>query len=281
MDTQQSINQSKVKIPVPTSAPSQPIPVSEDTDDIVLFDLGDNIQLSESQDSIYHYFVASPVFAGFGNLNSPERMIFLDTLSKASSPLKNYLTSSDTTELIFSLGKESGCNDSQISEIGILIRDLLTGKVFIKDFSLVVSSRLGIDDIKAGEITNNIISKSFGPIIEDVKRIQRSKFPDKIMQLQKEGRPEGLTRSEAPRLPQRPSEERGSTERTSANVQPPMMDIRPQPAPPQRPEFKIPDLVPKIEVKSQSNTGAQKSLEEELEKVANVIDLRSKLEDKP
>lgn len=249
-----NIQQSEQNILRPIPPP--PILVSDEfADKNILIPIPDDIigtiKLSESPDSIYHYFVASPVFAGFGNLNSPERMLFLDNLSKVSPSLKNYLTSSDTTELIFSLGKEAGCDDSQISEIGILIRDLLTGKIFIKDFSITLASKLGIDDTRAGEIANKIISRSFGPIIEDVKRIQRSKFPEKIMQLQKEGRPEGLTQT-------RPPVQASSMPGPQQSPQAPRLDTRP----------------PATEVKPLDSI--QKSLEEELEKVASVIDLRGK-----
>lgn len=237
--------QSDQNILRPPSPPVNPV-ANEFTDEDILISIPDDvvsiINLSESPDSIYHYFVASPVFAGFGDFNSPERILFLDNLSKVSSSLKNYLTSSDTTELIFSLGKEAGCDDGQISEIGVLIRGVLTGKIFIKDFPTTISSNLGIDDIKAGELANKLISKSFGPIIEDVKRIQRSKFPEKIMQLQKEGRPTGLNQTKPP------------------------IQASPMPDPRQPPQ------TPATEVKPLE---AQKSLEEELEKVASVIDLRN------
>ncbi|MDO8496591.1 MAG: hypothetical protein Q7S43_04070 [bacterium] len=268
----------------PIPRPENPAP-NEFADENILIpvpdDVIDIIKLSEAPDSIYHYFVASPMFAGFGDLNSQERVYFLQDFSKTSLNLRNYLTSADTVELIFSVGKDSELDDSQISELGILIRELLTGKIFIKDFSIALSSRIGIDDIKAGGIANKIISQSFAPIIEDVKRIQRSKFPEKITQLQKEGRPAGLNQAKPP-----PLESRGEAPRLPAQLpKPPMMDIRPNPAPTpqpqQRPEFKIPDLAPKIEVKPQSKEGGnqvQKSLEDELEKVANIIDLRNKSE---
>ena len=160
-------------------------------------------ELSESPDAVYHYFVASPMYAGFGDLNTPERILFLDSIYRISLNLRNYLTSGDTVELIFSIGKEYNFEDGKISQLSMLVRELLVGKIFIKDFPTTISSKLGIDDIKAGEIANKIISKSFGPIIEDVKRIQRSKFPDKIAQIQKESQPAGLTQPGARREPAR------------------------------------------------------------------------------
>lgn len=251
-------------------------------------------ELSNEDALLYEYFIASPYIADFDDLNSNEHKVFLGFYSNLTLNLKTFFAASQTANVIYSIGREYNLGDNKISKIGATIRELLVGNIFIKDFPNAISLKLGIDDIKAGEITNKIISQSFGPIIEDVKRIQRSKFPDKIMQLQKEGRPTGLSqtkvesRSEAPRLPERLEK-------------PPMTDIRPSPTPtppPQqrplqqvpsttlgtgqgRPEFKIPDLGPKIEVKPQSKEGGnqvQKSLEDELEKVANIIDLRNKSE---
>lgn len=156
-------------------------------------------KLSESPDSIYHYFVASPMYAGFGNLNSPDRLYFLDYINSASPALKNYLTSADTVEVIFSTGKEHDLEDHQITDLGILIRELLTGKVFIQEFPTTMALKLNIADNIAGEIANKLISQSFVPIIEDIKRLQRSKFPDKIQQLQKQSQqPQILTQQPSP-----------------------------------------------------------------------------------
>lgn len=229
------------------------------------------VELSESPDSVYHYFVASPMYAGFGDLKSNERILFLDGLSRMSPGLKNYFTSADTPEIIFSIGKEYGFEDPQISRLGVLVRELLTGKIFIQDFPMAISSKLGIDDIKAGEIANKIISKSFGPIIEDVKRIQRSKFPDKISQIQKQSQPSGLTQPTAradsaqAARPITPPEIKPAT---PSPTQPPPTPIvsptptmvrpapppagRPSPLPPP-PDLKIPNLPPQTLSQPQSS----------------------------
>src|SRR3990167_8900680 len=150
---------------------------------------------------IYTYFTASPYFAGFDSYESPERKIFLSSFRSLSPSLREFLSSDTTASTIFTTGQSYNLDDNQIFTLAKAVRELLLGKIFIKDFPLTLSSKLGIDDIKAGEIANKIISKSFGPIIEDVKRIQRSKFPDKIMQMQKESRPEGLNQASAKPAP--------------------------------------------------------------------------------
>ncbi len=231
--------------------------------------------------SLYQYFIASPLFAGFKDPNGNDRKIFLSQYIDFSPSLKNYLASTETATVILSTAQNYELDDGQTYQIAATIRELLTGKVFIKDFPITLSSKLGIDDIKAGEIVNKIISQSFGPIIEDLKRVQRSKFPDKIMQMQKEARPEGLNQASAKPAP------------IKTDVEPPKpTEVQPQRSIPQpsalqqmRPIIPQGPKLPRPEVESQrppedgNGNKAQKSLEEELEKVANVIDLRNKPKD--
>ena len=246
--------------------------------------------------SLYQFFIASPLFAEFTDFESPDRRIFLDQFGSLSLNLREFISSPDTATAMFSVGLSYDLEDHQISKIAGAVRELLLGKIFIKDFPITLSSKLGIDDIKEGEIANKIISKSFGPIIEDVKRIQRSKFPDKIMQMQKESRPEGLNQASAKPAPIKTEVEPPKPTEVQPQrptLQPPTpQQMRPStqvPPQPQKPQFKIPDLgqsfssppskldsVQPQGVNSGNGDKAQKSFEEELEKVAGVIDLRNK-----
>ena len=284
--------------------------------------------------SLYQYFVSSPLFAGFVDLASNERKIFMSQYATLPSSLKTYLASTETSGTILATSLEFSLDDNQTSAMAESLRKLILGEIFIKDFPTTISSKLGIDDIKAGEIVNKIVSASFGPIIEDVKRIQRTSFPYKVMALQKEAQPPGL--SPRPSVPEEikgmPLTQPGARQ-DAQSVRPPTMQpptqpkaepvanlpAQPNPLPPTptRPEpsrpplqmsppsnqpaqpapepklapkeqqFKMPDLgsIDTIQQGGQTNQpgsgqNPQKSLEEELEKVANVIDLRTTEENK-
>ena len=239
--------------------------------------------------SLYQFFISSPLFAEFKNLDGNDHRIFIAQFIGLSPPLRNYLSSTETAATILATALNYELTDNQVSKIAGTIRELVLGKIFIKDFPITISSKLGIDDIRAGQIVNTIISQSFGPIIEDIKRIQRSKFPDKIQQLQKEARPTGLTRPQAGRMgearpegaAQRPEDRpQQSPLRSVENVRPPqptsrIPEDRPQQLPP-RPQFKVPDLSGIQVPPSTPSDKAQHSLEAELEKPSGVIDLRNK-----
>lgn len=272
--------------------------------------------------------------------------------------LKNYLASTDTSGAILSAGLEFNLDDHQTSAMATALRELVIGKIFIKDFPAAISSRLGIDDVKAGGLVNKLVSQSFGPIIEDIKRIQRGKFPDKVMAMQKESQPAGLSprpsipegiknmpltqpgaRSEVqsvrpmptpplqsqPVKPPQPSPQPARPvdlsqvrqaqdrppisnlpiapklpEQPVIKPEPPKPPVQIPPKPPElsprnlgqvsqnRPQFKIPDLgslgsAPQDAgqtLRQDQGQATKKSLEEELEKVANVIDLRATSEEK-
>jgi len=211
--------------------------------------------------SLYQYFTASPLFAGFNDFGGNDRKIFMAEYASMSSSLKNYLSSTETAASIATVGSNYRLEDNQVYRMAATIRELITGKIFIKDFPVTLSSKLGVDDLKAGEIANKIISQSFGPIIEDVKRIQRNKFPDKIQQLQKETKPETLTQPTAkpiePRQAPTPAQQLNNDQQL-------MTDDK-------RPIIKPTEVKPQLKINE-----AQRSLEEELKKVASVIDLRNK-----
>ena len=260
MDENTTITRPKISSQPPT------IPTGGATD-VILQNAPSYIDYSANDpDSAYHYFVASPMYAGFGDLNSPERISFLDDYFRMSFPLKKYLSSADTADFLFSLRDKYNLDDSFMSEISIQIRKLLCGEIFIKEFPSVIASTLSLDNIKANNLTNEIISQSFGPIIEDVKRIQRNKFPDKITNLRKEGQPAGLTRPEA--LGQTQPLTQSGLAQPQPSLEVPSLEVKPQ--------FKMPPDLDGTTPFTNPKDKAQESLEEELKKVASVIDLRNK-----
>lgn len=281
---------------------------------------------SQDDKDLYQYFIASPYLAGFDDLKDVKRALFLDEFKKLSLNLKNFIISGETAKTIFTAAQDAGLEENKIYQTGEIIRELVLGKIFIKELPIILGAKLLLDENKASELTNKIISQSFGPILEDIKRIQRSKFPDKIAQIQKESQPTGITQPTARPIPPRPvatevgprNEVRPQPQpppiRSVESIQPPRLEVPPQkpevglqkqpevqlqkPAP--RPQFKMPNLgpldlardkqpvvresspqatAPRPDLETRTDfksTDAQKSLEQELEKVAGVIDLRNK-----
>lgn len=200
--------------------------------------------ITDSQIGTAEYFIASPFFAGFEDLKSVEYGKFLDIFETLGPYTKTYFSSPETSETIYSLGTKFELNDTEISAIASLVRDIIIGNVFIKDFPNLISSKLNIEEQKAKEIADYIISKSFQTIFEDVKKIQRTKFPQRIEQMR-------------------------SAPQSASN--PPLPQGQPSVTPPFVPPFTKPPVL-----KAPQSRPVNKSLEDELEKVASIIDLRNR-----
>lgn len=251
----------------------------------------------------YQYFLASPFFAELVDFDAPDTKIFIKSFCGLSIPLRDFLSSPDVAAVIISLGEKYGLQEKQITSFSKLIKDLILGKIFIKDLPVNLSSNLRIDEMKSSQLINDLVSQSFGPIIEDIKLIQRTKFPDRVMTMRETIKPPNLPAQKPPIL----QEMRPPLSRPPLNQQQirPVMPQRPSymsppttrppisPQPQNRPQFRVPNLSPFDSAQSkpldtaqgksldsalnrqQGSTDIQKSLDDELEKVANVIDLRT------
>jgi len=80
------------------------------------------------------------------------------------------------------LGQTFGLSFEQKTELTRIIRDILLADAFWGDFPTLVSSRLGIGVDMANQIVKAITTELFAPAMEDIKKMQREKFSDKIAQ---------------------------------------------------------------------------------------------------
>lgn len=236
----------------------------------------------------YQYFIASPYFAGLSSANDDGVKAFANSYISLSQPLKDFIASEETATTITLVAIKYELEEKQISQLAQTLRELVLGSIFIKDLPNTLTTKLGVDEAKAQEIINKIVSESFGPIIEDVKRIQRSKFPDKIMQLQKEARPEGL--NPKPQIPegiknmplnrpspiqaqsqkqapqqiqtspqpavQRPPQSQSIPPLQSGSVRPPSVAPQPQPVQPTTPKPNLPPQLPQPQPGSRTSESA-------------------------
>lgn len=100
-----------------------------------------------------------------------------------SEPVKNILTDLSTAEFVEEkLGPAFGLNAEQKAEITRIIRDILLADAFIDDFPTLISQKLGIDSGTANQIEQRVVNELFAPAIEDIKKMQREKFADRIVQ---------------------------------------------------------------------------------------------------
>lgn len=97
--------------------------------------------------------------------------------------IQNISTDPSTAEFIEEgLGQTYELNAEQKAELTRIIRDILLADVFLGDFPMIISQKLNIDTGTASQIAQKIVNELFAPAVEDIKKMQRERFADRIAQ---------------------------------------------------------------------------------------------------
>ncbi len=124
--------------------------------------------------SLSPYFVDTSTSPGFNWEN------YQDKIDRLSEDLFGLLIDDATSEFIKSLTQKYVQLSVQGPDIARLIRDVVIGDVFIGDMPRELSQRLDIDHQLAREVANQIVSQLFTPVLEDLKKVHREKFPGRL-----------------------------------------------------------------------------------------------------
>lgn len=118
---------------------------------------------------------------------SPSGENFFEEYTKKVTPLsasiKNVLMDDSTTNFVEEdLGSTFGLNLEQKTEVLRIVRDILLGDLFAGDMIVTIAQKLNVDQTTAQQIRDKIVKELFAPAIEDIKKIQRERFPDRTKQ---------------------------------------------------------------------------------------------------
>ncbi len=101
---------------------------------------------------------------------------FQDKIEIISEVLFALLVTEETSEFIKSLTQKYVQLSVQGPDIARIIRDVVLADVYIGDMPAQISSKLGVEQNTALEISRAIVSQLFAPVIDDIKKLQLQKF---------------------------------------------------------------------------------------------------------
>lgn len=136
---------------------------------------GNNIQ---QLFNLHPYFVDSSKTPGF----NWEK--FQDKIDALPDSLYDILVDEKTSDFIKLLTQKYIQLSVQGPDLARLIRDVVIGDIFFGDIPSEISKKLGIDSGIAREIANLIVSQLFAPVLDDIKKVQATKFPGRVSQPQ-------------------------------------------------------------------------------------------------
>jgi len=94
--------------------------------------------------------------------------------------LQNILMDSPTMEFVAEISDTYHLLESQARELSRIMGNVIIGDLFIGNMTSEIGERLNLPPETAQQIRNQIVSELFAPAIEDIKKVQREKFANKI-----------------------------------------------------------------------------------------------------
>jgi len=134
--------------------------------------------------SVQQGFQLSPYWVDGLGVPSFDWKKYQDKIDIMPESLYNVLISDNAPALIESIIQNYSLSLVQGSDIARVARDVVLADVYIGDMPSEISKRLGIDQNTGREIANQIVSQIFTPAIEDIKKMQAAKFPNRVAQRQ-------------------------------------------------------------------------------------------------
>lgn len=108
---------------------------------------------------------------------------YMNRVRNLPESIKQTLTDSATADYIIeTIAPHFSLEEEQVTELTRIIRDILLGDLFIGDMSTNISQKLNVDQQVTQQIQEKMINDLFANAIEDIKKIQREKFPDRVGQ---------------------------------------------------------------------------------------------------
>lgn len=124
----------------------------------------------------------SPFYAGAGAEPDESVNNFLRDFELLPKSLQDFLLSAETSNTIASLSEHYDLGLIETELTAWVIRNVVTGDIYIKNLPGLLSSIAGIETGKSNQLANQIVSRVLAPVVEDIKQIQKQRFPDRIKQ---------------------------------------------------------------------------------------------------
>lgn len=153
--------------------------------------------------------IYSPYEVDFKELLSSEKTwnVFANKFIKLPFAVKDIIVSRTTADYLKILYSRIGLDQNQSADLSRIIRDVLLTDIFLGDFPTLISQKLNIETKTASQIVQRVVNELFAPAIEDIKKMQREKFEDRITQI----RSGQIRQSPTPQQPLIPAQSRRPT----------------------------------------------------------------------
>lgn len=146
--------------------------------------------------SYEQYLQFSPYFAQKDVEKKEDCLKFFKSFDALPQSVKNLLTSLDTTEKIINAGKTFGLDEFDTEATSLAVRKIATGEIFVGDGANFIANETELSRERAKSLIGLIVNEILAPALDDIKKIQAQKFPEKVT---------GISEISKPFTPARPT----------------------------------------------------------------------------
>lgn len=105
---------------------------------------------------------------------------FSARLSALPQSTQNIIFDTSTMEFFMDLAETYSLDANQSELLSKITGNTILGNIFVGDMMNEIAQKLGLNQRVAQQVRIQIINELFAPAIEDIKKIQKEKFPNRI-----------------------------------------------------------------------------------------------------
>lgn len=154
--------------------------------------------------SYLQYLQFSPYFAHEDIEKKEDRLKFFKLLDNSPQKVRELLTSMGTAEKIMNTGKTFGLDEFDTEAVSLVVRKIATGEIFVGDGTDFIVNETELPRERAKSLVSLIVNEILAPALEDIKKIQAQKFPEKVTGISETSKPFVPTRPVPSKLPEKP-----------------------------------------------------------------------------
>lgn len=122
------------------------------------------------------YLQFSPHFAQLDIEKPEDRVRYLKLYDDLPQKIKDLLVSMVTAEKVMSIGQVYGLDEFDTEAVALAVRKIAVGEIFIGDAARFISNETELPYERAKTLVSSIANEVLAPALDDVKKIQSSKF---------------------------------------------------------------------------------------------------------
>lgn len=150
------------------------------------------------------YLQFSPYFAQEDIEKPEDRLNFFKLFDGSTQKIKELLPSMEIAEKIMNIGTTFGLDEFDTEAISLAVRKIAMGEIFVGDGVDFIANETELPRERAKSLVSLIVNEILAPALDDIKKIQSQKFPEKVAKTSETPKPFIPSRPAPPKFSERP-----------------------------------------------------------------------------